>query len=490
MHFLLRKSSWTCVLIFLVITGCNTAKKRAQEHLDSGSYTEAARIYESILKKNPKDSEAQEGLFKAREGVIDKNLISVRMARLAENQQQAADLLLEVLQQEKTWKYTPKVKVAFTQSEETEFATAYIQNQVQKAVQEEHPLAAEKLLKNYQLLFQGKTSSNLYDTLTRKEVQAGHLSCQKLQTRLQSDQPYFSDFVLRYCLHFGDTCQKCSGYSKSKFNELYKNIEISASIPSIPSNIEQMLITDLKGSIQESPWYDSQGIKSLSFNVSGKYEATHQKEMVSLVHTYWEQEPYETIESVSKTRQVPYTNYHQTYDPNLRQYVSTPYTDYRTETYYEPQRVVRYRAVSKSYPYTALKHTQTFSLHFSSKPTFGSDLIPLESSYSDSFESTEQNLNLPNIGLKPVRPQIRKADDWMRKLPIQEKLRDLLKAEWFNIYCKIESRTDDSHYLDNQVHKCLRSNPTQVPAFVSSWYSNYLGLDYPTVEDLLKINPP
>src|SRR4051794_18068864 len=93
--------------VLVAFLGCSSLKKKAQESLEAGSYDRAMQLFEQYLRKNPDDSEALQGLKDARHGWIDKKLISVRMARLAGNQQQALDLLLEALNKEQNWKFLP-----------------------------------------------------------------------------------------------------------------------------------------------------------------------------------------------------------------------------------------------------------------------------------------------------------------------------------------------------------------------------------------------
>ena len=103
----------------LFATSCTTLSKQAKEQLEKKNYDEALLLYDRLVSEKPDDGEALEGRRKAREGVIDKNLIRVRLARMGKNYQESLELLREIALKEREWALYPSGAVAFTQAEET-----------------------------------------------------------------------------------------------------------------------------------------------------------------------------------------------------------------------------------------------------------------------------------------------------------------------------------------------------------------------------------
>jgi hypothetical protein len=477
----------TLGVLALFICSCASPKKRALEHLNAGSFEEAGFLYEQVLKKNPQDVEAQVGLRRARDGVLDQGLISARMARLAGNQEQASDLLLNVIQKEKSWGHTPTAKVAFTQEEEAGFAVHFIQGRVKNLNQGRKPLQAEALLFNYEPIFQDSQTVSRFDTLKNEVRQTGQNSCRQYQSENRSEGPYFADFLGRYCVHFGETCKPCAIWSKSKLRELFLQADVAGVLSNLPDDLTKILISDLKSAFEETAWYDPQGRKKAALKFKGDYTFSHDKDLTSLVHHYTEQEPYEDVEQVMKRREVPYPTDEVQYNYQTRKYESVSTVKYRTEYYPEPQRVLRYRTVNKVYPYSALKHRQKIGLNFVGNYSAINQSLDLSFQDSSVEEGYEHHLDLPKIGLKPSRPQFQDPHSWVkdRISKIRQQFKEKSQAEWAALYCRVDTSTTDQKVLSDRVQKCLRSQIKPTPSFVSDWYESQLGLSYEKAEQIL-----
>jgi hypothetical protein len=457
------------------------------ESLQAGSYEEALNLFESVLKEEPTDTEAQTGLRAARDGIIDKSLISVRMARLAGNQAQAIDLLMDVLKKEKSWQFTPRAKVAFTQSEESGFAVQYIQGRIRNSIQERKPLLAESVLNTYRPLFQDPEAIRQHDTLKKGVTQSGKESCMRFQQVDRRGSPYFSDFLSQFCSHYEEECRNCASWSKQKVRELYQDLSFSGSVSELSQELSNTLTEDLRSSFQESPWFDSLGDKKAKIQLTGKYGYSHQKDLSNQVYNYTAQEPYQAIENVLKSRQVPYQDYQNEYDPGTRKYRSVPVIKYRTEHYTEPQSVVRYRSVNKSYPYSALKHQQQVGLLFSGNSTLADRNIYFSFDNSESKVNYEHSLDIPKIGLRPSVPQLMDPVSWVKanSQKAKQQFKEKLQSEWISLNCQTDASTSDPIVLADRVQKCRRARVSSAPNFVRDWYENQLGVSFETAEQLL-----
>jgi hypothetical protein len=473
------------ILLCFFILGCTSLKKKADENLRAGSFEQAAILYEEVLQKNPNDAEARKGLTSARDGVLDQQLIQVRMARLAGNQQQAIQLLLDVIQKETRWNHTPRTNVAFTQSEESDFAVQFLRGKVRSVLEARFPLRAEHLLLEHRPLFQGEESRRNFDSLKKEILLRGRESCEGFKKGEVTRAPYFADFINRFCSHFQVTCEKCGDWGQKKYQDLYQKIDVSGEVSQVSPELFGLMQQEIQKGFQESPWYDPRGSKATLVQLKGNYQFTHQKNLVSLVHSYSENEPYETIEDVYKTRPVYYTDYE--YRTNLKtgQTDRVPVEKSRTESYYEPQRVIRYRKVSKSYPYSALKHEQKLDLSVDGSYDLQGRTLHLGVQKTSNQESMEHHLDIPKIGLRPATPNLIESSKWLKETAGQfrNQMRDVSTEDWTRQYCRVSS--DDPSALQNQVHKCLRAKQSSIPGFVNEWYETQLGVDYRAAEALM-----
>jgi hypothetical protein len=475
------------LLFTLLFSACSSFRKKAEKHFEVGAYEEAIRLYELALVEDINDNEARLGLKKARDGLLDKDLISVRLARLAGNQQQALDLLLSVIEKEVMWKYSPTAKVAFTQAEESNFAVQYLQGRVKNSIQQKKPVLGEFLLLHYKSIFQEPQAISRFDSLKLDVLQSGKQSCKQFQQGDQSHSPYFSDFLIRYCTHFAESCDSCATISKLKLNELYGNPDVIGDIPGLPSELTDFIKNDLRLVFEQTPWYDPSGKNKTQLVLNGTYSYSHQRQLTNLVHQYSEVEPYEAWEQVRRSRQVPYTDYRYHYDSQLRQTVQTPFTNYRTEYYDDAQKVTRYRTVNRSFPYSAIKHEQKIGLSLSSTCKVLDRQVSTtfqDRSYEDGYE---HDLNLPNIGLRPSRPNLKDKFSWVktRSKELPQLFKEQAQAEWVAAYCRNDSNTTDPRVLADQVQKCLRGKSSSISGFVNEWYELQLGLSYEKAEEVL-----
>jgi hypothetical protein len=149
----------------LLLGGCTSLKGKAKDFLDAGAYEQALDYYQRAVDKDPADAEARSGLNLARTKYIDKKLIETRMARLGGNSQNAMDLLLDVVQKEKTWQFAPAGQVSGTQEEETAEGLRFLEAKSQQAISSDRPLLGLYFYKHYQPVFE----SSIISEAQRKE---------------------------------------------------------------------------------------------------------------------------------------------------------------------------------------------------------------------------------------------------------------------------------------------------------------------------------
>lgn len=472
--------------VLALTTACASTHERAQKSLDEGSYEKAAALYERLLKKNQNDPQAIEGLARARSGIIGKQLINVRKARMAGNQGQATELLLDVIDQEKKWNFFPGAQVGFTQQEESDYAVPYAKNTIHGALKEEKPLFAAHQHQRYAPLFESKKAAPLHQSLQAAITAQGKASCKQFMEHADATVPYFTDFVVKYCGYWG-MVQKAPAQSEEKrLAELHGSLDVQDPENRFSPEARSLIAADLRTAFEETAWFDPKGTKPASIRLSGSYQERHDKNLVNLFHQYMVDEPYQTVEEVEKTRQIPYQVVTTSYGPNGEP-MPTEVTRYREERYKEKEAVTRYRKVQKIYPYNALRHTQALEFVAHGEVDLGGHHLAVQHSDKSNAEGVEHDLDLKDIGLKPSRPSLINAAQWrkMQSEKLADKLRKEASAQWSRLYCQSAAEGKDLARAGNQVHKCLRAKLDVTPALAQEWYKQHLGLSFREANALL-----
>jgi len=473
----------------LFLTACANLKKRAQEQESAGNYDEAANLYERALKSNPKDPELATGLKSARDGVLSKRLIAVRQARLAGNQEQALNLLLETVQKEQAWGHPPRAAVAFTQNEETSFAFPFVNSKVKSAIDAKFPLQAEYWHRRYSAVFQSQEIQAKYTGLELAIAKSGKESCKHFLSLQKPQHPYFGDFAKSYCAHWGEPGKDLSRENEQKLSELYQSVAISGAVSNLPAEQQLSLQNELQSALEASPWFDVHGKKKVQITLQGNYTILHQKDLVNQVHQYPAQEPYEDFETVTRSRSVPYQASESRLDPATGKLTSVMVTKYRDESYTEQQKVVRYRSVTRHYPYNAIKHTQHLELAMALNAGIGPKGFATDLSDKADREGYQHDLNVVEVGLRPVRPDLVDPVQWIKGdfQKLRAQFLEKSTAEWVSLYCTPDAGSADLASSGDRIHKCTRAKLATAPSFIGEWYEKNLGVNVQVAQELLAL---
>ena len=474
-------------LVFLA-TACTSTQKRAEENLQAGNFEAALPLYERLHKSKPSDPAIAAGLETARDGVVSKRLISVRTTRMAGNQEQALNLLLETVQAEIQWGYGPKAKVAFTQSEEAGFALPYFEQRVKLALSEKHPLQAEVFHQRYQSVFQGGETVTRYAAAGARIKSAGKERCKEFGAKVTGAQPYYSEFVYRFCAHSGaEAPRDPARIAKSRSADLYKSVELSGEVAGLPSELVPSLQEAIRLGFEASPWFDGEGQKVAAVKITGKYTLDHQKDFVKEVQNYTVSEPYQELAKVTKIRKVDYTVTEMVRDPRTGASIQQPITRQRDEAYETQEIVTRNRDVAKVYQYNALRHRQKIELQVSGEGELGPRRTSFDLHEMASREGMEHDLDVPEAKLKPSRPNLIEPHGWTRENfgHVRSQISERASTLWASLYCSAGDAGTDLASTGNQVHRCLRAKPAGVPPYVNEWYVQNLGVPYAEADRLL-----
>jgi len=291
----------TMLVIVTLLSACNSLHGNAKILMEGEDYGEAAKVYSQILEQDPQDAKAIVGLKKARVGWIDRKLIDVRMLRLAEQSVAATDLLREIIEREREWKFYPEGAVQYTQEEETRFAEHFIAAQVDAWLAKRLLLQARAFLAHYQPIFATSVRVKTYEVLRSRMTQSATEQCREESQSLSPALPHWAAFIKQYCESWGVSLNPGFDLAKQLALPLYNAIEVVGNADTIPQALQAQGKQRLTEEFQRTAWYDSQATNALSVAVSAGFENDHSKTVEHTVHSYTVQVPYTAMTPMMRT---------------------------------------------------------------------------------------------------------------------------------------------------------------------------------------------
>jgi len=482
---------WLQCLVLCLLNGCSSLHRKAEKLYESGAYQGSIDTYDEILKKDPADADAVIGRLKARAKLIDTKLIEIRRSRLAGNEENAIEMLRHLVDEENEWATFPKGAVAYTQEEESTEALKFVDGQVKEALADQFPLRASYRLKRYQMIFQG-TLSETYDRMSGVVREAGKQSCRSLADGSGATRPYFGEFLQKYCAHWGLSLAKVKPDEQRKLKKLYRGTKVQVKVENLPPEVISIVQENIDEGLKQTPWFDVKGARVLPVQLQGKYQNQHHEEVEMRLHSYTVQIPYTSYEPVQRERQVPYTDTQIQCVPNPP---GTPgqncnpisVTKYRTEQYWENEPVTRYRDEPRTQSYDGLKISQLLNLNVEGKALFSGTSKIFNLSEKSNTSGFESEWSLPKIGLYPQHAGIPDPLSWIKLevLQLGENFQSAANNFWEINYCHPVGKDLSFAVQGDQVHRCLRRRPTEIPRFVALWYENNLGVTVSQADELL-----
>jgi hypothetical protein len=480
-----RSIAWvSAALLGVLLSGCGSLEKDAREKLENGEYEAAMGMYEKILSRDANDADAQEGLKRARGGVLADRLIDVRRARDSGRADQALEILLEVNTREKQWNVYPPAAARFTQEEETGFAWKPFRARIDSLLSGKLPLAADWTWIRYSPVFAGSKHAQDLEALRPSIQRAGRETCATWSRETSREVPFYGDFVSKYCRYW-KTSAKVAPNGRARAAQLVSGLDFKAAGDGIPGDLVAIFRKDFEDALKSSAWYDPEGARRISVAFSGTYHFTHVKNLVTRVKQYEVSEPYTEMESVTKTRLVPRTVTSTQTDANG---VSHPVTTVEnvSESYTESVPVTHYRSVSRQFPYSALFHQQTIDISESVSAKIGDQGFTLADSNRAVAEGDEQSITNEEAGLRPMQPALLNPPAWVggESAKLKSQFAKKLTEEWLAQACANPGKTSEAKLAD-RIMKCRRDPAGAASGFVNDWYAKTFGIAQADAEALL-----
>lgn len=446
----------SCLLIG--VSSCSTLSKQAKEQLENKNYDEALILFDRLVQEKPNDGEALEGQRKSREGVVDKNLIRVRLARMGQNYQESLDLLRDVVLKEREWNLYPSGAVAFTQAEETNEAKKIINRELTSILKEKKPLKVLFWVERYKLMFDEKFQTYLTN-FKKSAMQEGASQCGNWTKTTSAATPFWSQFVKRYC-NVMQVQKNIPAFDK----KLYAKVDLKLEQPTIPKPLENLLASEMNKAFLKTGWYDVDSKRNLGVVLNGTYSFADNRHMEQRTHSYEESIPYTAYVEKEK------------FDSTGKSYkVSEPTTRYRDE-----QRFHRYMGTS-IYQKIQMQSNLRSDVNL---------IHALPFSFDKNVNEFTHNENMPSIHLSPQGPVESKPEgNWQTQIAgeYSAEFKKSLIADFKTAFCDPLSESMNPVMLSDQSLLCLRETIGSPYMIVERHFKNQFGLTVLETNSLVKL---
>lgn len=432
-------------LLLLVFTSCTTQFKKAQNLIAERNFDEALNIMEDLVKKDPKDSDYQVGLKQAREGVIDQTLIRVRMARLANNNQESLELLRKTIERENSWGLFPTGAVAFTQSEESDEAYKTLRTEVYSLNQRQRHLRVLYLIERYKILFSESRRKTFDLAFNDAKTHAKKFCLEKSRTTSESTY-FYNQLIAKWCSYAAQRAVIAKSSSP-----LYKDITISTKNQPNERIAPEFIVAldkNVNQDFTQTGWYDKNANNDLDFTTTGDYYFQNINSRESRVHSY--SEP-----------------------------VITKAADGSSKTSYE----------GRSYTYFVRVISQTVNAALNIVAS--DERIPrYQNTFHQTAYETSHDFNNPAIGLYPEkRGQTYSAQEWLdiTSKKYSGEIQAHLRSSFEGAFCIPLSDATPRIQLINQSLICLRQTSKNPPDVINRVFENEYQMTSLEMENLFRV---
>jgi|GEM_PF-3311380 len=475
----------TPLLIFILfVSACSSAKKRAIELLEKENYEEAAAQLEALAKKSPDDTDLPGLLAQARNGVLDKRLISVRMDRMAGNSENALEKLLGTFEQQRAWKVSFNPKLAFTAEEETILAWPGFERSIATAIQAGKPLKSEWRLKRYQSIFTGDPGrARKIQSLQAGSKDAGVKLCESQSKQVGPQIPWQSDFTTRICAYFGADAKAphLSVEARTlKTRSQYRSMTITGEVAGLGAGNHVPVRTALLQAFEQSPYFSTDATEVLSYPLSGSFVNDLKQTPVRLSHAYTRREDY--YDMVEKKE-------HKLIDGKLREVTKR-------------EKVKKTREIPDTYYFQGTHINQRVELVLASGPVLAGSQLSFAFQRAGTVQEDSHDVELKSIGLeaRPIRPLdpaefVKAQQDGLRG-----DFNQALFDQWQKTFCSPSvalpgesmsgfASLNPDMITGERVQTCVQGvRPgSAAPVFAEDWYRNQLDITVQQARDVLQV---
>ena len=422
----------------LVLVGCKSLVEKGHNLYEAGMYTQSAEYYEQALTEDPHNLEAQKGLALARNKILDKGLIDVRMLRLGGNQTGATLKLESLFRSQIDWQIEPFGAIANTQSEELSYASQWLQQQAKLLSQSQYPDKFRYFEHNYAFLISNAQLGQLIANYRAALQQKAHSQCMLMASQATEQRFYLRQFTEKYCMswslpqNFQTVTQDPTRYSSIR---LAPDFTVKLHQTSRQANTLNTASLEFKQIFRESLWYSPVGQQTFQLNLKAELEHSRNAKLVN--------------------RQKHYTIVEERINPQ------NPKDKLDVE-------------VKKAYNYPVTEFTEQFSIDAVYKGVIAKQHIEFKVDDSQTHYTQSHHADFPQLGISPMQATFldvgTRLDKQMHSL--QNHFKSQLERVWRETHCNGLIGAQHGEYI----LRCGKIAPHN--EFVNSWFKKQFGLAY------------
>jgi tetratricopeptide (TPR) repeat protein len=428
--------------LVIVFAGCTSLVDKGDELYKQGMYQEAATFYEKALLKDPNDVDATKGLNRARNMIIDRGLIDVRMLRLGSNHAGATQKLESILRNQKAWNIEMQGAAFMTQKDETRYAEKWLRKEAENLSQSPLPDKFLWFTRSYPYLIANARLESDFEQYQPRLKELGRKQCNAMVHDVSGQRFYMHDFVKKYCLAWDeDVSLTVDDIDHSRYRGLSttQHVGFSTNNNAGQRTLLRSGLARLKNQFTNSLWYSSMGASLLAIGVTGdvKYKMTSRRTIRSV--------KYKTNETVKLSNGT-------------------------TER----------REVEKKYKYPVKEYNEKYNVRISYEGNVKSQSLNHELAKSESHRTEGHNTTFKPARISPQKPRFMGIDQKFKGAldSANRQIQDKLNTLWVASFCE----QGLGNHQGEHVLRCGKAAPDN--AYVNSWFTQKFGVDYAAMSQI------
>jgi hypothetical protein len=351
----------------------------------------------------PNNVDAKIGLSKARGELWKKELVSVRMLRMAGDGVGALTRLESLLGKIQQWDMSSFSSGSLSSAEEeVRFARVALEALVRQKIAEKKPVVADVLWEKHKNVRRAKFQGGFSGVIAEEIKAAGASQCASARAWVSEESFSFGSVLRALCSHFGVeiSLPKLNSLSDYRFSKVastggfdVRGLELGK------DEVGRLFLTALDTELSRVGLLASLSPKTLPLSIGGTLAREYQRNNVTKTHSYFVEVPYQAVEKFEEDEVV------EVVENGVKRRVVRKVPKTRV--------VTRMRKDPRTQAYVAVEHREKFSI------SIALDARDIVSGYGFSAEQQNEFLShtndMPNIGLKPVSPKFLVATNWFQE---------------------------------------------------------------------------
>ncbi len=443
--------------------GCATQMSKANKLYEAGQYDDAATLYELILESDPSNVDAKIGLHKARGELWQKELVSVRMLRMAGDGAGALSRLESLLEKIQRWDMSKFSSGALASAEEeVRHARVVLEAQVRQKISEKKPVVADVTWRKFRNVRDAKFQGGFSGTISEEIRVAGISQCGAIKDWLGPSSFSFGSVASSLCARFGVmiSLPALNAQLDYRFSKVTSTGELSTrGLDLNHDEAMRLLNTEVDSELSRAGLLAALSPHVFSLKVTGSAARDYEKSDIIKMHSYNVDIPYQAVE---KYEEIEYVN---VVENGITKSVQRKVPKVRT--------VTRMRKDPRTLSYAATDHREKFSTSLTIDAQNTASGYAFSNEQQNNF--TSHTNDMPNVGLRPSPPKFIAATDWF-KTRFAKAAAEFVKkiaVSLGNAQCQLAKGAGSSADVAEKYSRCAELNPQNDEAI--AWFVGAFG---------------